>query len=309
MTVERVELADVPGARARRASLQLALLSSQGGNYPLTLPEGATVLGVSIDGQPQPVAATTTPLQLPVVPGRARITVNFETPDALGALTRTSAVGFAGPVSNVSLHLELPRERWPLLVGGPRLGPAVLFWGVLVVVIGLAVVLSRVRGLPITATDAVLLGFGMTLCNLPSTLLVAVWLLLLLVRQHYSERLRRASNASFQFVQIMLGLLSVAALIALAASVPAGLLGMPDMQILGNGSSSHDYRWFADQAGPGGVTAWVVSLPLWVYRVVMLAWSLWLAFALTRWVRWGWGAFTAGGIWKGGRSPAAAGSG
>ncbi len=37
---------------------------------------------------------------------------------------------------------------------------------------------------------------------------------------------------------------------------------------------------------------------MWVYRVVMLAWSLWLAFAVVRWVRWGWIGFSAGGIWK-----------
>ena len=39
-------------------------------------------------------------------------------------------------------------------------------------------------------------------------------------------------------------------------------------------------------------------MPLLVYRAAMLAWALWLALALLRWLRWGWGCFTAGGGWR-----------
>jgi hypothetical protein len=35
-----------------------------------------------------------------------------------------------------------------------------------------------------------------------------------------------------------------------------------------------------------------------VYRGAMLAWSLWLALALLRWLRWGWLAFSSGGLWR-----------
>jgi hypothetical protein len=30
----------------------------------------------------------------------------------------------------------------------------------------------------------------------------------------------------------------------------------------------------------------------------MLAWSLWLVFALMRWARWGWTCFGAGDLWR-----------
>jgi hypothetical protein len=30
----------------------------------------------------------------------------------------------------------------------------------------------------------------------------------------------------------------------------------------------------------------------------MLAWALWLAFYLLQWLRWGWGCFARGGIWR-----------
>jgi hypothetical protein len=44
------------------------------------------------------------------------------------------------------------------------------------------------------------------------------------------------------------------------------------------------------------------------YRGAMLAWALWLAVSLLRWLRWGWISFSEGGIWKsappkGGRAP------
>jgi hypothetical protein len=35
-----------------------------------------------------------------------------------------------------------------------------------------------------------------------------------------------------------------------------------------------------------------------VYRLAMLGWALWLALAVLRWLRWGWGAFSLGGLWR-----------
>jgi hypothetical protein len=35
-----------------------------------------------------------------------------------------------------------------------------------------------------------------------------------------------------------------------------------------------------------------------VYRIAMLAWALWVALALLRWLRWGWEAFTTEGLWR-----------
>ncbi len=43
----------------------------------------------------------------------------------------------------------------------------------------------------------------------------------------------------------------------------------------------------------------VLSAPLWVYRVLMLLWSLWLAVSLLRWWRWGWDCLSEGGLLRG----------
>jgi hypothetical protein len=81
-------------------------------------------------------------------------------------------------------------------------------------------------------------------------------------------------------------------------SIQQGLLGLPEMQIAGNGSSARLLRWYQDIAGDTLPRAWVISVPLLVYRLAMLAWALWVAQALLRWLRWGWGCFTAGGLWR-----------
>ena len=45
------------------------------------------------------------------------------------------------------------------------------------------------------------------------------------------------------------------------------------------------------------------SVPIMVYRAVMLLWSLWLVFALMRWVRWAWARFSHRGLWATRQSP------
>ncbi len=304
ITVESIDLSEQPGARARRSTLALRLLSSQGGNYAVHIPGNAKILSIAINGAPQPIPTAGESLPLPVVPGSETAEVVWEAPLSIGAMLRTSAVELPGHAYNVRLNLSLPTDRWPLFVGGPLLGPAILYWGVVVVVIGIAWLLARIPALPLTTLDGVLLGFGMSLCNLPSTVLVAAWLLLLLLRRRYADRLQSSPVRAFQLTQILLALGSIVALIALAASVPMGLLGTPEMHIVGYGSSAYSYHWFQDQTRSTLPTAYVMSAPIWLYRVVMLAWSLWLAFAIMRWVRWGWTAFTAGATWRSTRANA-----
>jgi hypothetical protein len=39
-------------------------------------------------------------------------------------------------------------------------------------------------------------------------------------------------------------------------------------------------------------------VPLLVYRLLMLAWALWLAVSLLNWLKWGWGCFSNNGLWN-----------
>jgi hypothetical protein len=89
---------------------------------------------------------------------------------------------------------------------------------------------------------------------------------------------------------VSLGLLYVA--------IHQGLLFRPDMQIEGGGSSDALLRWYADRVTGDAPAAGVLSLPMWLYRVGMLLWALWLAASLVRGAGPAWRAFSEGGPWR-----------
>ena len=92
-------------------------------------------------------------------------------------------------------------------------------------------------------------------------------------------------------------LLSAAALLALVGAIPVALLGQPEMYVAGNGSGAGLLRWFFDRSEGALPQAGVFSLPLWLYQLAILAWTLWLANALLNWLRWGWGCLGQGRLW------------
>jgi hypothetical protein len=102
----------------------------------------------------------------------------------------------------------------------------------------------------------------------------------------------------FNALQMGLIILTLLALISLFAAVKAGLISHPDMQIEGNNSNSWTLNWKQDRIAGHLPQPWVLSLPLWIYRALMLVWSLWLAHALLGWLKWGWHCFAKNGAWK-----------
>jgi hypothetical protein len=102
----------------------------------------------------------------------------------------------------------------------------------------------------------------------------------------------------FNVMQVVLGLLTIASLGQLFYAVAQGLLSSPDMQIVGNQSSAYSLRWYQDRSLPILPTATVISVPLMAYRLLMLAWSLWLAVSLLNWLKWGWTCFSSNGLWN-----------
>jgi hypothetical protein len=102
----------------------------------------------------------------------------------------------------------------------------------------------------------------------------------------------------FNLLQVALVALTAVALLCLVSAIPQGLLGQPDMHVTGNGSYATTLRWFADHSIDALPAACVISVPLWLYKVLMLAWAIWLANALIGWLRDGFGAWTRGGYWR-----------
>lgn len=294
-TIESVMLDYRPGARSADASLTLQVRSSQGGELPLALPPSSRLQRIVIDGveQSNPDAEA---LRLPLRPGNQRIDVSWRQDAGISWREFTPLPQLGEPLSNIELRLHLPQGRWLLAVGGPAMGPALLFWGVLLVIVLVALLLGRSGIAPLATWQWLLLGIGMSTVNSVGSLLVVAWFIAMAKRSSLDTR--RLGVSQLQWLQVGLVLLSLLALGSLVGTIPMSLLSSPDMQVVGNQSSGWDLQWYQDRMAAGLPQAWVISLPMWVYRAAMLLWSLWLVFALIGWCRWGWQAFSAGELWR-----------
>ena len=295
LTIDQSELQISPGLRATDAELTLGLRSSRGAQHTLVLPEGAELLSVSIAGTEQPIRQEGRAVVLPIDPGAQRVELRWRQPQGIAARFRSPAVDLGAPSVNAHLHLAVPANRWILFAGGPSLGPAVLFWSLLPVLLLVAVGLGRVRLTPLRGLDWLLLGIGLTQVPIAAAVVVAGWLLALGWRREHASGL---DARGFDLLQLLLVAWTAAALGILFFAIQQGLLGQPDMQIAGNGSSADALRWYQDRSPALLPQAWIISTPLLVYRLLMLAWALWLAQALLRWLRWGWESFGSGGFWR-----------
>lgn len=294
-TVENAILAYSPGRREGAGTLTLSYRAGQGDAAKVVLPPGARLDNLSVNGNPQPLTQREGTLTLPLQPGLQSVVMGWKQAEGIRTFQKTPRVELGDASANVSLNLSVPRDRWVLFVGGPSAGPALLLWGVLVVLIALAFGLGRSGVTPFGFLDWALLFAGTSTVNVYTAAPLLVLFLLLRYREKEAGRMApRAHN----LMQVLLAMVALIAFGTLVSSVPQGLLSAPDMQITGNGSSGGELRWFMDRADGVLPVGWMFSVPLWTYRVAMLAWSLWLAFRLLRWLRWSWDRFSTGGIWK-----------
>ncbi|MCB1754367.1 MAG: hypothetical protein KDJ38_02525 [Gammaproteobacteria bacterium] len=295
LTIDRSIMTVSLGKRSRESSLRLQLRSSRGGQHAIRLPENAELLSVSINGNSQPVRQQQGEMSLPIVPGEQAIEIKWREANAIGTMSKASPVDLGLDSVNNSTTLQLGRDRWVLFTNGPLMGPAVLFWGVLLVILLGSVILGRIKDSPLKSWQWFLLGVGLSLATPLMIVIVVGWLLAM----QYRPRLQSVQSAGvFNLAQTLLILLTLGALGVLTTALQQGLLGWPEMQIAGNGSHAWELRWYQDRVDKVLPQPWVISLPLMAYRVLMLLWALWLAFSLIGWLRQGWQNFTVGGLWR-----------
>ncbi len=295
LTIERSILKTKIGKRLRESELTLKMRSSRGGQHPIVIPENAELISVSINGKLQPVRQQKRNVSLPIVPGEQKINIKWRTAEPVSTKITMLPVNVGIDNVNNSMHLALSRDRWILFVHGPTMGPAVLFWGVLLVILLGSIILGRISNSPLKAWQWFLLGAGLSLATPIMIIIVVGWLLAL----SYRPKLQAVkSRLIFNSVQVLLVLLTLIALISLFFALQQGLLGWPDMQISGNTSNAWELRWYQDRALAELPQPWVLSVPLLVYRILMLLWALWLAFSLISWLRMGWHSFSEGGLWR-----------
>ncbi|MBV9949748.1 MAG: hypothetical protein JOZ69_23100 [Myxococcales bacterium] len=285
-----------PGLRATNVSLTLTVRASRGAEHTVTLPDGAVLHSLSINESPQPIRQDGRRVTVSLVPGSQRIALDWREPAGIAPFFAGSPVDLGVPSVNATTTLEVPGGRWLLLAGGPRVGPAVLFWSLLLVLLAASLIFGRTGWTPLRWWHWLLLGVGLSQVSIVAGAFFVGWLLALGWRSR--DEARGLSPLWFDLRQCALALWTLVALGILAVSLYQGLLGAPEMQVRGNGSDAHTLRWFVDRSAASLPRVWIVSVPILLYRTAMLSWALWIALALLGWLRWGWAAMATGGLWR-----------
>ena len=295
VTLDAAGLTYIPGQRFNKATLALNIRTSQGGQHRITLPDGARLQGVKIKGKEQPIREQGGEVIVPLQPGEQGVEVQWHQGAGPRFRIQTPGIDIGEEAVNADVIIQMPRNRWILWATGPRLGPAVLFWSYLVVVVLGALALGRLTWTPLRTWHWLLLGLGLTQVHPLVAILIVGWLLALGLRR---RREISAGRFSFDLVQILLVVWTIAALIGLYVAIQKGLLGIPHMQIAGNGSYDFWLKWTQDRIGHTMPRPSVFSVHILVFRLLMLCWALWLAYSLLKWLRWGWECFNEGEAWR-----------
>ncbi|MEZ6073224.1 MAG: hypothetical protein R3C10_23880 [Pirellulales bacterium] len=247
VTIHQVQHETSLGARLRTAKLNLEIERSLAGDFVIQFPPDAEVMAVKLAGSEIPVRRDGDKLIVPANPGRQQIEVTWRLSAPMKSVTSTDLVTLPTDSANVTSVLRPSSDRWVLWANGPLRGPAVRFWTIIVVAALAGLALGRLPHSPLRSWEWVLLGLGLTQVNVAAALLVVGWLLVFAWRGRMDVRAMHAGL--FDALQILLVMLTLAALAVLLVVVREGLLGDPKMFIIGNGSAPTFLQWFAPVVG------------------------------------------------------------
>jgi len=286
------------GKRSSNHSLGFEYRSTQGGRHILKLPLDARVTAVTFDDEPVQLRPEKGELPLALSPGRHRVRIEWEESRDVGFRTRTSPADLGSVASNITTSIHMPSSRWPLFATGPGVGPAILYWGELVVFIGLAWLLGRWKHSPLRFHEWLLLGLGLSTQSWWVFALTAAWLFAMRWRESW-QPVENVGRWRFNAVQVLLaGLTMIALTTLLFSGIRNGLLSAPDMGVVGPNSYDGVFTWFQDQTAGALEAPTVCSVPMWLYRALFFVWAGWMAFALVGWLRWAFNAWKSNGLWK-----------
>jgi len=295
VTIDSATLTVTPGVRMQRATLDVSLRTSRGASHSIHLPKDARVQALTVNGETRPIRLENGKLSVTLGQGAQAVNVEWQAPIGMSAFQGVPKVTLDRPATNVRLAINVPDDRWLLWASGPSWGPAILFWGYLLMVVAAAAALARTKRTPLTMVQWLLLGLGLTQVPAFAALCVVGWFFAMTWRKQRGQQTRFVHNVT----QLLLAWLTVAALACLYGAVHSGLLVQPDMQVAGGGSSSSALYWYVDRVAGELPSASIVSVPLWAFRLLMLLWSLWLAASIVRWLPWAFACFKEGGLWRG----------
>jgi hypothetical protein len=290
------------GTENRRVNLTLKLRASMGRNHTFELPEGAELIYLRLGANDLPFSHNSVipeghgpTVTIPLNPGENLVSLEWQEPSGVSILTRASLIDLDLLSSNISIVMRLPLNYWTLFVGGPAMGPAVLFWSFAIAMLIFSYILGLTKLTPLNTLAWFLFFLGLSQLSVVSAIIVAAYFLVLGLRGT-KEPIKRP--ILFNIGQIVLCLWTILALYLIYRGLTHGLLEAPNMSVTGNHSTDHYLNWFQDRTTGPWPVPWVFTIPNFIYQYLMLAWALWLAIHIIRWSRWGWRSFSNKALWK-----------
>ncbi len=292
-TVDGAQLTLRPGERLTIATLSMDVRSSVGASQTITLPEGAVLQSLTVAGESRSVEQRERDVRVTIAPGSTNVELTWQEPRSLDMVYTSSPVTLSGGAVNATLVIEKP-SRWMLWLSGPAWGPRVLFWPYLAIILCVALVLGRMLRGGLRTYDWALLALGLSQLPWQVSWIFPSWVLLV----EWRKRTPDMATLAFNLRQLVIVGWTFVSAVVLYTVIHVGLLIDPDTSIA---PSNYRLEWYLDRVeGPDAVLpqATMISVPTWVYHVVMLLWSLWLAARLIAWSRWAFDAFGSGGMWR-----------
>ena len=280
------------GTRLVHTTLSFVIRASVGGTEVITLPHGAEVRSLTVDGMSRAVQREGDRVLIAVAPGRNNVSLEWQSPFEWSLSSASPKVSFSSPAVNIRVNLGYPEtERWLLWTYGPSWGPHVFFWGYLLLVLVGAFIISRAKNAGLSFFDWMMLGLGLAQISIIGAGFVALWFFAVANRRERAD----ISEGLFNLRQVALIVLTLIAFTCLWVAVHQGLILQPDMDVA---FVDGTLGFYVDRINGALPTAGMLSVPVWTYRIVMLVWSLWLAMRSVEWAKLGWNAYREGGMWK-----------
>ncbi|MEN8140681.1 MAG: hypothetical protein ABFR97_05590 [Thermodesulfobacteriota bacterium] len=299
-TIESSNLIISPGLRATDYDLTFALRSTRGDSHTFKIPPGAEIQQIRINGAEQPIRQSGREVAIAVAPGEQVVNINWRMDQNISALFSVPQIDLGMESVNSAIEVNFGK-RWIWFVKGPAVGPAILFYSELFIIVVGAILLGFIPFLPLRWYHWLILGLGLSQAGLIANGIIVCWFLALGFKKKFHSNI--VGKSYFNLGQLAIICFSVVSFGCLLYAIQVGLLGHPDMLIEGNNSTNYALKWYQDRvAGPILPQPFILSLPLLAYRGIMLAWALWLSFSLLKWLRWGWQeSFALGPIWDKGQ--------
>ena len=304
LTIQKSVLSVSPGKSVTECELNLAIHSGQGTHHVIRLPEGAEAHRVQIDDKDQPMRHEGRDITIAVTPGKQNVRILWRENRGISFHFKASRIDLGIRNANANIEITYPKNRWPLWVYGPRLGPAVLFWPLVMAIFLGALILGRTGISPMKTRHWLFLGLGMTqsviggsgsLVGMSFLFIIVIWIIVLHLRSKLSRDLNRRI---FDLMQIAIVILTFIALISMISAISSGLVGHPEMNIAGNSSRFRFLKWYVDSSNPEYPPIGLFSIPVLFFRLAMLLWALWAAFYMVDIMKWAWTCFSKPYYWR-----------